>query len=204
MGEKYVIGKETLDDIADAIREKSGSAGSMTGSAMAGKIRAIELGVKLPALSNPAAAAQIFSGYQAIDGAGQAITGTAGSGITKAATAAKIATGYQALTKTGEMLTGTGTMAEYAVMTGTLDRKATGSITAPGKILLAVMEGGDFAGGTTEAAGEKIMIDYYSSSGSTTNRKFRFSISGKVFSYDGSSNSSSSPATLTYYIVYKV
>ena len=64
-------------------------------------------GVKLPALSNPAAAAQIFSGYEAIDGAGQAMTGTAGSSITKAATAARIEKGYQALTKAGVMLTGT-------------------------------------------------------------------------------------------------
>lgn len=161
-------------------------------------------GKKLPALDFPAGPTHIIEGFEAINAEGEKVVGTLGSEITKPATKAQIASGYQAINGLGELLTGTGTMAEYAVMTGTLDRKATGSITAPGKILLAVMEGGDFAGGTTEAAGEKIMIDYYSSSGSTTNRKFRFSISGKVFSYDGSSNSSSSPATLTYYIVYKV
>lgn len=143
MGEKYVIDKETLDDVADAIREKSGSAGSMPGSAMAGKIRAIELGVKLPILSNPAAAAQIFSGYQAIDGAGQAMTGTAGSNITNAATAAKIAQGFQALDKAGNLLTGT--MAQYffqhytSNITSTSSSSNTRTITATGSsIVLAI------------------------------------------------------------------
>ena len=82
MGEKYVIDKATLDDIGDAIREKSGSTGSMTGSAMAGRIRAIELGVKLPALTNPADAAQVLKGYEFINPeTGEAAEGTLVPGV---------------------------------------------------------------------------------------------------------------------------
>jgi AraC-like DNA-binding protein len=45
---------------------------------------------------------------------------------------------------------------------------------------------------------------WYSSSSSTSVRKFVMSVSGKTFTYDGSAYGSSSPSTITYYIIYKV
>lgn len=114
MGEKYVIDKATLDDIGDAIREKSGSTGSMTGSAMAGRIRAIELGVKLPSLSNPAIPGEVVSGKEYIDGDGVKQTGShvcpsLGDllpALSNPATAAKIFSGYQAINGAGQVMTG--------------------------------------------------------------------------------------------------
>jgi len=75
-------------------------------------------GVKLPALTNPATAAQIIQGYQAINGEGVPMEGTAGAGITKAATAAEIFTGYQALNAEGVPMEGTAK--KYGVYTGTI------------------------------------------------------------------------------------
>lgn len=155
-------------------------------------------------ITNPAGADQIFSGYEAIGKSGDLLKGIAGADITSPATAAKIALGFQALDKTGNLLTGTGTLATYAVKTGTITAKSSGSITAPGEILLVLCEGSDYAGGTTPNAGKQILTHYYTSSGTTAARKCIMSVSGNTFTYDGSGYGSSSPTTLTYYIVYKV
>ena len=160
-------------------------------------------GKKLPELDLPAIASHIVEGYEAINGEGEKMVGTLGSNITKPATAAQIASGYQAINGLGELINGTGTLATYAVQTGTLSSKASGSITAPGTILLVLCEGSDHAGGTTPNAGKQVMTHWYSSSSSTSVRKFVMSVSGKTFTYDGSANSSTA-TTYTYYIVYKV
>jgi hypothetical protein len=75
-------------------------------------------GVKLPALTNPAAAAQIVQGYQAINGEGVMMEGLLGAGITKAASAAQIFAGYEAINLAGKVMTGTAKT--YGVYTGTI------------------------------------------------------------------------------------
>ena len=124
--------------------------------------------------------------------------------LSKPASAAQITAGYEAIGALGQLLTGTRADTEYAVKTGTLSAKSSGSITVSGNILLVLCEGSDYAGGTTADAGDQVMTHWYSSSSSTAVRKFVMSVSGKTFTYDGSSYGSSSPSTLTYYIVYKV
>lgn len=64
----------------------------------------------LPALSNPATAEQILSGYQAIDGTGNKLTGTSNAkvlpSLSNPATADQILSGYQAIDGVGGILTG--------------------------------------------------------------------------------------------------
>lgn len=72
-------------------------------------------GVELPALVNPAAATDIVSGKEAIDGNGNKLTGTYTPptlsdllpALSNAATAADIASGKQAINAAGEVVTGT-------------------------------------------------------------------------------------------------
>lgn len=124
--------------------------------------------------------------------------------LTKPASAAQITAGYEAIGALGQLLTGTRAATEYAVKTGTISAKTSGSINVSGNILLVLCEGSDYAGGTTPNAGKQVMTHWYSSSSSTAVRKFVMSVSGKTFTYDGSAYGSSSPSTLTYYIIYKV
>lgn len=63
-------------------------------------------GKKLPALTNPATAAQIFKGYQGINAAGEAITGTA-LGTAISAAAASVVKGKTFYNEKGELKTGT-------------------------------------------------------------------------------------------------
>ena len=60
----------------DAIREKTEGVGYIRSGDMAELIRGIETGTKLPELTNPATAAYIAEGYQAIDADGNVLTGT--------------------------------------------------------------------------------------------------------------------------------
>lgn len=64
-------------------------------------------GKKLPTLSNPATAAQILAGYQAINGEGVLMEGTAGQGMTNPAGAAQILNGYEAILADGSVASGT-------------------------------------------------------------------------------------------------
>lgn len=68
------INSETLPAIADAIRTKTGSTGSILPSQMAGKINEIST-VKLPELSNPAGAVDVMAGKEFITQNGQLCTG---------------------------------------------------------------------------------------------------------------------------------
>ena len=77
----FLIRGETVFGIAEAIRAKTGTtAGLDPDEEMAAAIRGIETGVQLPVLTNPASAADIASGKEAIDGEGNVLTGTAESG----------------------------------------------------------------------------------------------------------------------------
>lgn len=64
-------------DACEAIREKTGGTGYIRSGEMAAQIRGISTGVELPVLTNPASAADIASGKEAIDGEGNLLTGTA-------------------------------------------------------------------------------------------------------------------------------
>lgn len=70
------INSETLPAIADAIRAKTGSTGSILPSQMAGKIANIPTGGELPVLSSPATAGHVVSGKEYIDALGNKQTGT--------------------------------------------------------------------------------------------------------------------------------
>lgn len=70
------INSETLPAIADAIRAKTGSTGSILPSQMAGKIANIHTGGELPVLSSPAGVGHVVSGKEYIDAAGNKQTGT--------------------------------------------------------------------------------------------------------------------------------
>lgn len=160
-------------------------------------------GVKLPALSNPAAAAQIFSGYEAIDGAGQAMTGTAGSSITKAATAARIEKGYQALTKAGVMLTGT--LSAYKMATGSLSGFSSTSdktVTKGSKIIAVVAEG--TASGYEYTAGvatEGVTVKYgaYKTAAPAKYSTVEFSGNTATFSFRGTD----SFTACNYFVFYQ-
>lgn len=65
----------------------------------------------LPELTNPARAAQILNGYQAISQEGELITGTSSAivlpSLSKPAGASQILYGYQAINQKGKLITGT-------------------------------------------------------------------------------------------------
>lgn len=170
-------------------------------------------GVELPALTNPAGAAQILNGYQAVDGEGLLLEGTAGKGITKPATAAKITTGFQAMLADGTILTGTNG-AIYAVKTGTIvagtagassAAMPSGTVTVSGNIyaVLANCSNGNTWGGVAEAGVQVCLIKYFGGDAGVSRDDFVISFSGKVFTYDGSRYSGVSGDTITYHIIYK-
>ena len=70
------INSETLPAIADAIRAKTGSTGSILPSQMAGKIANIPTGGELPVLSSPAGVGHVVAGKEYIDASGNKQTGT--------------------------------------------------------------------------------------------------------------------------------
>lgn len=93
--------------LADTLTEKGVEASGKEGYAtLVEKVGAIEAGAKLPTLSNPASPAEILSGYEAINDAGEVVTGTALATATTA-TAAQILSGKTAYNSAGELLTGT-------------------------------------------------------------------------------------------------
>lgn len=78
-------------------------------------------GIELPALSNPATADKILSGYEAVDGSGNKVTGTSNAkvlpSLSNPATAAQILSGYQAINSSGSKVTGTAEKG-YKIATG--------------------------------------------------------------------------------------
>lgn len=70
------INSDTLPAIADAIRAKTGSTGSILPSQMAGKIANIPTCGELPVLSSPAEVNHVVAGKEYIDAAGNKQTGT--------------------------------------------------------------------------------------------------------------------------------
>ena len=68
-------------------------------------------GVELPELSNPATADKILSGYEAVDGTGNKLTGTSTAkvlpSLSNPAGAGQILSGYQAINSIGNKVTGT-------------------------------------------------------------------------------------------------
>lgn len=70
------INSETLPAIADAIRAKTGSTGSILPSQMAGKIANIPTSGELPVLSSPAGVGHVVAGKEYIDALGNKQTGT--------------------------------------------------------------------------------------------------------------------------------
>jgi hypothetical protein len=115
MSEKYFIQKETLDGIADVIREATGSNEPIsfeTTSIKATLKTTIEnSGVKLPTLDNPAVADDILEGKESIDGSGNIITGTIPTKTTDDLTASgatvTVPSGYYASQATKSVSTAT-------------------------------------------------------------------------------------------------
>lgn len=70
-----LIEENTLSAIGDAIRGKTGKSDLIYPADMAGEIDNISAGVELPSLTNPATAAGILLGLEAIDDTGRKITG---------------------------------------------------------------------------------------------------------------------------------
>lgn len=76
MARKHQTLTSLLDAIAAAIRGKTGETAPIVADDFPEVISSISTGVELPSLTNPAGAAQILSGYEAIDGTGAKLTGT--------------------------------------------------------------------------------------------------------------------------------
>lgn len=72
---KVLIDRSDLVGIANTIRNKTGSNSQMTFGEFTTNISGIT-GVELPSLDNPATNAEVFEGYEVIDGKGQKQTGT--------------------------------------------------------------------------------------------------------------------------------
>ena len=70
------LDSETLPGIADAIRAKTGDTALLLPSEMAAAIAGIPTGGSLPALTKPAAEADVLAGKEYIDGNGNKKTGT--------------------------------------------------------------------------------------------------------------------------------
>lgn len=79
MARKHQTLTSLFDAIAAAIRGKTGGTAPIVADDFPEVISGITTGVELPALSNPAGAAQILSPYEAIDGTGAKMTGTIAS-----------------------------------------------------------------------------------------------------------------------------
>lgn len=71
----YLIQGETLRDIADAIREKTGSSEPMEVKDMADNINSIGTGIELPELDNEGTAEDMLAGKQLINSQGSIVTG---------------------------------------------------------------------------------------------------------------------------------
>ena len=160
--------------------------------------------VILPELTNPAAAAHILNGYEAIDGEGKPITGTAGSSITKPATAAKISAGYQAMLADGMVLTGT--MVGYGLETGSVAVSAgkTSTITlsnTPAYVFIGASKGRqgvcDASDGSTKEG------TLYSYSSSYNDVYFTVNPSAKTLKIDNSYDDENDD-TFTYWSFYKL
>ena len=77
MANKHETLSALFSAIANAIRGKTGTSDSIVADDFPSAIDNIETGVKLPELTNPATAENIQSGYEAVDGDGNVVTGTA-------------------------------------------------------------------------------------------------------------------------------
>ena len=71
---KYSIDSTTLTGIADAIRAKEGSSGTIPVTQIASRISAIETGKDVSSVT--ATAAEVISGKVFVDSAGNQVTGT--------------------------------------------------------------------------------------------------------------------------------
>lgn len=76
MARKHQTLTALFDAIAAAIRGKTGETAPIVADDFPEVISGITTGVEIPPLANPAGAAQILNGYEAIDGAGAKLTGT--------------------------------------------------------------------------------------------------------------------------------
>lgn len=72
---KVILNRSDLVGVANTIRNKTGSNSQMTFGEFTTNISGIT-GVELPSLDNPATNAEVFEGYEVIDGKGQKQTGT--------------------------------------------------------------------------------------------------------------------------------
>lgn len=77
MDNKYGTLTGLFTAIANSIRGKTGGTGAIVADDFPSTIDSIEMGVKLPTLSNPAGARNIERGYQAIDTEGNLVEGSA-------------------------------------------------------------------------------------------------------------------------------
>lgn len=75
MARKHQTLTALFDAIAAAIRGKTGETAPIVADDFPEAISGISTGVELPPLVNPAGAAQILNGYEAIDGSGAKLTG---------------------------------------------------------------------------------------------------------------------------------
>lgn len=165
--------------------------------------------VSLPTLSNPASPAEILSGYEAINDAGEVVTGTALATATTA-TAAQILSGKTAYNSAGELLTGT--MAKgLTALSGTLSWKGTdytfdsiggdltytNTWTLPQSPKAIIISGSIAYGGLAPANSINSMGLIYQDGG-------RFSISGKTLThvYKTALDLSTTTQSLKYYLVY--
>lgn len=73
---EYLIQSESLTNIADAIRLKTGTTGAISVPDMSNQIASIQTGVELPTLTTPAADSEVFEGKEYIKQDGSAGTGT--------------------------------------------------------------------------------------------------------------------------------
>ncbi len=71
----YAIQKNTLTEIADAIKEKTGKTDKLNPEEMPEEIRSISEGVELPELINEGTSSDLLSGKQLIDQEGNIVTG---------------------------------------------------------------------------------------------------------------------------------
>lgn len=137
MVKEYLIKGDTLKDIADAIRFKSGETGGIAVSEMDDKIKSILSGggVDLPELANEGSASDLISGKQLIDGDGNIVTGNiptkASSDLTVGGATVTVPSGYYATQATKSVATGSAkTPATTITKNPTISVDSSGKITA--------------------------------------------------------------------------